>query len=145
MKIKLWGACDFPNFEAVIIQAKTGVLYSNQTGGYECNHPEVEGNLFVLPEPIGLEKGQYFLNCGFDPNGIEKTHADIHRLNAQLAYIVVEYRSEWNIRVDTDRLAEAQEAWIPIVMTKNARYSKEALIVSNKNVLNGILTWNNSD
>ena len=54
---------------AVIILGVTGKVYSNQTGGIMCDHPEVEGTLYrlTLPEdPVSL----HTISCEADENVI---------------------------------------------------------------------------
>ena len=44
-RVQLWS---LSNFFGLIIPEKTGIIYSNQTGGVTCNHPEIEGYYIPL-------------------------------------------------------------------------------------------------
>ncbi|EMN00850.1 hypothetical protein LEP1GSC021_4612 [Leptospira noguchii str. 1993005606] len=44
--IRLWGMENI----GLIIEYQTGIIYSNQTGGYACLQPEVEGFLVPLED-----------------------------------------------------------------------------------------------
>jgi hypothetical protein len=46
-RIELWDM--YGDFVAVIVPEKTGVIWSNQTAGIACQHPEMEGYLIPLP------------------------------------------------------------------------------------------------
>jgi hypothetical protein len=48
-KIRLWDGAGL----GVIISSPTGVLYSNQTGGFSCLHPELEGAYIPLNTDAG--------------------------------------------------------------------------------------------
>jgi hypothetical protein len=56
--ITLWEA-DQP---ILIVPAKTGIFYSNQTGGCACNHPVAEGYLYPLPRVNPMDH-QCFNSC----------------------------------------------------------------------------------
>jgi hypothetical protein len=61
--VNLWGLIDF--FGA-IVPAPTGILWTNQTGGTSCQHPEVEGYFLPLPHSV-LGWGDHFrlINVGW--------------------------------------------------------------------------------
>lgn len=105
---------------AIIIPAQTGIVYTNQAGGYSCLHPEMEGYIIsVKVDHAALwnffvaEPGRY---QGWCDDGI--TAKDAEELEKCIPY-----------KIDGARLTIAMEAWLPII------YDGEQ----------AILTWENSD
>ena len=45
----------FGEYAIVIVPAETGVIYSNQTHGMMCNHPEIEGYIQSIFSIHGLD------------------------------------------------------------------------------------------
>lgn len=95
---------------AIIVKAETGIIYSNQTGGVCCHHPEQEGFLVILPSP---PRGITI----FDPRrwyeempALGDTLYDEieHALNGSHAFL-------WGVaQVEVDRQAKNEEAWVHI-------------------------------
>ncbi len=117
------GAC-------LVIEAPTGVVYSTQTGGSCCDHPEVEG--FIVPllyfdwAELGKKTqdrrehvGPHFRPI---PLGFDKTW-----LTDLLTEARVGYGHDVNIKLREN--TDWMEAWIPIICDYGT----------------GWLTWPNSD
>jgi hypothetical protein len=120
------------HFGGVVIEAPTGVIYTNQTGGCACQHPRLEGFFVFL-------------------NGL-----DVDKLNEHVQDLWV-YGSEYrglNVPVDTlDDIIQDRETHIcyrdPGLSIDRIRieseYWGEAWIPVNTYYGNGFLTWENSD
>ncbi len=149
----------------IIVPRKTGVIYTNQVGGYACHQLEVEGYIIPL-EPdyyVKIKEGEesncdnpywnrYNLQEHFDKLFAplkRKTKYQGHGYNG-IDFEDVEYleRALWKtdfleITIDRDKLDKCEEARIPVKI-KMSQYSHE-----NKEmeplITEGILTWENSD
>lgn len=96
---------------AIILKAKTGFKYSNQTGGVCCNHPEQEGLLIPL-ENIDIISAvlckELTIGTFIDnPSYVNKFDTLFQKLKLPL-------------EVDKELLAECQEAWIHVNITEEA-------------------------
>ena len=108
---------------AIIIICKTGFVYTNQTGGYGCNHSEIEGSLMPVCGGISSELENHFCGKwnGWCNDGIDEATAKfIDSLLTECSWLV-----------DRNKLKESQEAWIFVNDTVTE--------------MRGILTWMNSD
>lgn len=97
---------------ALIVPVKTGVIWSLQTGGVACHHPEVEG--FVIPCWVGddfphLGCWGEFGGDGSDDRGV---------INAQFKSV------DLPVRIDEARWDQAEEAWWPVIVTERERLSE---------------------
>ena len=127
----------------LIILRKTGVIISNQTGGFACHHPEVEGFYIPLAKEVHplLEKhfagddGKWKGNCS---DGIDKETAIF--INS----LFLDEFENLSFSVDSSKLKESHEAWIyvDILWSKGDR---DCDIAYGFNGCRGILTWENSD
>jgi hypothetical protein len=122
---------------ALVIAYPSGVLYVNQTGGYSCKHPRVEGVLILPPREIRLgELTTYFTgppHFGWCDHGIGIMDAD-----AIDAFIDGLYGG-CELKVDRAKLGESQEAWVWVTITN------PALVGFGDAPLSAVLTWPNSD
>lgn len=126
----------------LIFVDQKGKRFSNQVGGYCCNHPEVIGHAYLIlgtDEKGGLEdaltnhftRDPYRGYCGAGwewvngCEGITVVTADF--IDSILMNIPLSQR----MRVDRTRLKECQEAWI--------------YLLSENGCQSAVLTWNNSD
>jgi hypothetical protein len=126
----------------IIIMFPSGVIYSNQTGGHSCLHPEEEG--VFLPLSYELIDQQEMLQKHFAgpkwrsgcANGIDADTADFvdHVLHLSSTTGFVE--------VDRSRLSNSHEAWIYVKLELSS--NKSGIIRSFQNGV-GVLTWSNSD
>lgn len=129
----------------LVLLRPTGVLYSNQTGGTSCLHPQVEGAYVPL---IDEWVDQEALLCahftgpkwrGACHRGIdEETAREVERV---LSLGVV--TRELGLRVDRSRLAESHEAWIHVEVP--AQPGGPLAVLSSYPASRGVLTWANSD
>lgn len=139
--MKIIDLCSLDEKMGVIVSFKTGIYFSNQSGGYACKHPQIEGFYF----PINHNEKQYDSLCnyfvgskynGWCCNGINKR--DLRFINNLLAQ-----NSCWAtlpITVDTDKLKESMEAWIYIDIARN-----NDLMEGFTGIQKGVLVWQNSD
>jgi hypothetical protein len=119
----------------LIILFPSGVIYTNQVGGYACLHPEIEG--IFLPLSIGHKKVLFALQQHFNGswNHIEKSDAEI--VDKLL------HNDEFRfIKVDRTKLEESFEAWIYVEIEK---LSETLPLLKGFGKAKGILTWQNSD
>jgi hypothetical protein len=119
----------------LIIQSKTGVIFTNQVGGLGCLHPEAQG--VFIPLSVGHKKILLALTQHFrgDWNHINERDADfIDRLLRSDGF---EF-----IKVDRSRLKDSFEAWI-YVNVENS--DEEFPAIKGFGESKGILTWQNSD
>ena len=124
---------------ALILPARTGVAYRNQTGGHSCLHTELEGYLVpILGErPDALERlSAHFIGSkygGWCDRGIDAETAEfIDSLLAEMNRVP--------IVVDRDKLNLSWESWIHVKIQ-----SPLISLVQNAEPDCGILTWPNSD
>lgn len=129
----------------LIISHPSGVIYSNQTGGYLCSHPELEGifipitDNFTHPQQPGLENYFFFEEKygGHCYMGIDADDADyLDQVFDQLGLP--------NVRVDRERLSNCMEAWIYITFSESTEHWSTALF-SGFGSGWGVFTWENSD
>ncbi|MHA7631633.1 DUF6210 family protein [Corallococcus sp. M7] len=123
----------------------TGVLYSNQTGGSTCLHPQAEGAFLPLVDELVAQENllnQYFTGPkwrGACANGIdEETAQEIDRILGLSGST-----RELGLRVDRARLTESHEAWVYVEVP--AQPENRFAILERIPASQGILTWANSD
>lgn len=99
---------------ALLVQARTGVVWSNQSGGVTCSHPWIEGFCVNLPFLQGLEPSGFdgLLDIWSSWNGQE---------------FDMEYRARELLRktgldqcldFDPGYGWEWGEAWVPVLLSK---------------------------
>lgn len=128
---------DLINFDGLglIISFPSGVIYTNQVGGYACLHPEIEGVFFPLA--VKHKKILFALESHF--------RGDWNHLQAKDADVVDKLlRSEdfGHLKVDRSKLKESFEAWIYVEVGDLTRTFP---LISGFGKTKGILTWANSD
>jgi hypothetical protein len=129
---------------SLIIPCHSGVLYSNQTGGHGCLHPEVEGVCVPLfPEGARLEEklGDFFTGPkwqGWCSEGIDSETADY------IDTALEESDRTKEMTVNRTRLNDSHEAWIHLNIP-DSKTAHELSIFRGFNQRNAILTWSNSD
>lgn len=103
---------DFYDEVAVlIVKAKTGVVYSAQTGGLGCHHPECEG--FYMPL-WNLE----FDDCSFGCANIQYDLMLQQRLAIELSdFFERKFNNlKFDVYFDDKRISELQEGWWPVII-----------------------------
>jgi len=134
-KIELW---NLNSFMGVIVPMETGVVYTNQTGGTGCYHPEVEG-LFI---PLNSHDARRRILKDPLLDAWTDWAVDISPKRIKLFLEVFELE---HIFSAPKELPEGSwgEAWVPVVIRKNRNEYTELLgAFVNKTV---ILTYPNSD
>src|SRR5215204_4527094 len=98
----------------LIVSHSTGVLYSNQTGGYACLSPEFEGVFVPLKDPLVNQQEQlekYFTGSkwkGHCYNNIDIETADFIDKILKSSYLTS------RLKVNREKLNESHEAWIHV-------------------------------
>ncbi|WP_438018262.1 DUF6210 family protein [Sorangium sp. So ce315] len=127
----------------IIIQHPSGVLYTNQTCGHCCLHPEVEG-VFV---PFDAEESWLRLNAYFEGPRYGGTGA-MHGLDDEDAAFIESVLRDGRVGVplvvDRSRLKESHEAWVHVLIEGEV---DPFPLVSGFGPYprRGVLTWPNSD
>jgi hypothetical protein len=154
----------------LIVLFPSGVLYSNQVGGYSCRQPEAEGvYLPIVDEVVNQEAPlhKYFTGpklFGACANGIDNEDADV------IDEILHSQSLTAFISVDRSKLKESCEAWVyvkianqlperPVSYSSGVGKTASGLTITDDEYpsgiymyslygfgeCTGILTWNNSD
>ena len=130
---------------SLLVPARSGIVYANQTGGHHCYQQEVEGHLLPLFNTFeGLEQdrmlGELFTGpkwSGWCGEGIDSETADfVDRILKMTPH------TDW-LAVDRTRLVDSHEAWV-YVLPKEHR-NTETIEFRDFRFECGILTWQNSD
>lgn len=93
---------------ALIILDETGNIFTNQTGGVCCNHPQARGRLVLLTVPTEIQT--YCLNPYFDGNP-----------GGYLDALLCKYMDHIKLRSDRQ-----EEAWLRITY-----YNRDAILTWN--------------
>ncbi|WP_163836718.1 DUF6210 family protein [Spartinivicinus ruber] len=125
----------------LIIPGSTGVVYTNQVGGTECDYPEVEGSIVPIEYDIQLDNPKESLTlklCGLFPEGNPGV------INRELAEKIQELLGNSpftrDIEIDWSKLSRSKEAWLHVKLKGTLDDTIENNISQNT-----ILTWPNSD
>lgn len=119
----------------LIISFPSGVIYTNQVGGFGCFHPELEG-IFV-PLSIGNKKILFALQQHFKGNWQHIENSDAEIIDKLLRSDGFEF-----IKVDRMKLNESFEAWIFVEIEE---LSRDLQLLNGFGNTKGVLTWMNSD
>ncbi len=125
---------------ALIVPAKTGVVYENQAGGTQCARPSQEGYLIPIAHDAPLDQPQLALESRVgslfqqgNPGLIDK------QIAAQLEDILASSRFTRGVSVDWSMLHASMESWLHVIVdpigTLGHGHQRFA----------AILTWPNSD
>lgn len=102
--INLWGLTQL----GLVISFKSGVVYTNQTGGYSCMYPTEEGIFAVIGDDEGISNSvlelisKYTLNMTI----LSEENADC------IDSILRKDCSTFFLSVDRSKLDKSMEAWI---------------------------------
>jgi hypothetical protein len=105
-KIELWDGIGL----GAIVSFPTGILYSNQTGGTSCLHPELEGAYIPLDAKAGEELYAYFE--GPKHRGTGATHGLDAEDAAFIEMLLAQRHLSSFVSLDRSRLQESHEAWV---------------------------------
>lgn len=119
--VELWQAVGF----GAIVSFPSGVLYSNQTGGNMCMHPEIEGiyiplaNDCLIPENtlVGPEIDLYAYFDGPKHCGTGATRGLDAEDATFIDSVLSRYRLSDFLVVDRSRLKDSHEAWVWGIVT----------------------------
>jgi len=140
LKFYLWNT---PGL-SLLIPAKSGVVYANQTGGHHCHQQSMESILLSLFNRFdGIDQqsllNQHFVSKlhGWCGNGITDDTADfVDEVLRATPY------TSW-LRVDRSRLLDSHEAWIFVQPTELS--GTETIEFGDFQFSEGVITWENSD
>ena len=147
--IELWEGVGL----GLIIEWPSGILYSNQTGGTACLHPEVEGVFIPLRNDCERD-GDRLLSP--ENELLEYFEGPKHRgtgairgLDTDDAELITSVLAKWQLHqlaVDRTRLGDSHEAWVYVVI-EGELAGGDGLPLRGfpAHPLKGILTWSNSD
>ncbi len=140
-KIKLWSG----NGLGAIVSVPTGVVYSNQTGGTSCLHPEMEGAYIPLDAEAGEELFSYFSGPKHRGTGAV-TGLDAEDA-AFVEMLLAERRLSEFISLDRDRLQESHEAWVWAKVIGDGGADEFGALFSGLGPYprEAVLTWENTD
>jgi hypothetical protein len=124
--------CDYGRLEETvyaILLDERGPIYSNQTGGVSCLHPEERGFLVPLCDYIVVERLCHLFESS---GGLTEYLAD--EADKEFGYQFYNKRIGFKVVVDRDRMNESHEAWVYVKIFGWKNEEKLA-----------VLTWENSD
>jgi hypothetical protein len=132
----------------LIIPYPTGVMYSNQVGGYGIDHPKLEGVFVpinrghgIVDQSFNLAKELYDHFTGPKWQG----HCS-NGINEETANFIDDLLARHNlanpIKVNRNRLPLCQEAWIEVLVEYRKGFSD---LFNGTSSEEAILTWPNSD
>lgn len=130
----------FPDL-GLIVKAATGVIYSNQTGGFACRHSQVEGFFVPLRTYFGMR--ELHALQGIFPSGFDADDGIDEETATRLEWILDQQGLQC-VRVDRAKLAESWEAWIHVRLSGELG-DKVPLEEPRPDTLEAVLTWPNSD
>jgi hypothetical protein len=145
--IELWESVGL----GLIVELPSGVLYSNQTGGFSCLHPSTEGvflpirndhSFWELLSPardlLAYFEGPKHRGAGAT-RGLDGDDADF------VDRVLAGVRLAGIVQIDRDRLAESHEAWVRVLLTGEESGAAKLFHDLGPYPRNAVLTWGNSD
>ena len=128
----------------LIVSYPSGVYYTNQTGGYACMWPVLEGVFAPLTNPVldqSTKLNGFFIGSKWEgrcDEGIDEETADF------IDSVLIESNQTKILRVNRDKLADSHEAWIHVVILKGRESAELQQFYGSAGEI-GVLTWENSD
>ena len=139
MKINLW----IESGVSIIIEdEKSPVVYSNQTNGYYCSHPEIKG--YLVPVEFTESIAQKFLCQKYAGSGYELDNSfydDVPEIMKQLN----DFCGNYTFELDESKSGENTESWVHLVGKRNRLDSDGEIIQGFPDSFTAVLTWPNSD
>jgi hypothetical protein len=148
-RIELWEHVGL----GIILSWPTGIIYTNQTGGTSCFHPEMEGAFVPLRNDC-TEEGRILMspenelwNYFTGPRwrgdgatlGLEAADADF------IDDLLRKAKLFPTVRVDRDRLKDSHEAWVHVIVAGDESNDSPIFAWFAPYPRAGLLTWQNSD
>ena len=138
---------------ALVVEAPTGVVYSNQTGGYSCLQPELEGALIPLRNDVELPSKKLLSPehelCDYFEGPPHKGTGAVRGLSGSDADVIDGVLDKWRIpwvRVDRERLEQSHEAWVHVLVSPEPSDTPAPLFRGFEPYpARAVLTWCNSD
>ena len=134
----------------VIIACKSGVVYTNQTGGTSCLSPEIEGAFVPLRNDTALgdyrlispanDLFEYF--SGEPHSGTGATSGLTHKDADFIDGLLEKHSLSSSMVVDRMNLASSHEAWVHVNIIRN---DPTVFMGLDPLPASGILTWENTD
>lgn len=148
-RVELWEQVGL----GLILSCSSEIIFSNQTGGTSCLHPELEGVFIPLRNDCTEEKctlvspendlWDYFIGPKWEGTGAT---AGIDREDADFIESVLKKAGLFpNIQIDRNRLTESHEAWIFVIVYGNDSTYPPIFKGFEPYPKEGVLTWQNSD
>ena len=137
MKISLFNLTQ----TVLIVPSNTGIVYSNQVGGTQCDQKEIEGFIIPIEYDFLLEEPENSLTlklCRLFPEG---NPGVIDKPEAEAVQLLLNASSLTNsIEIDWDKLSNSKESWVYVIIKGDLDGEIEA-----GEVKEAVLTWPNSD
>jgi hypothetical protein len=149
--IQLWESVGL----GLIVEHPSGIIYSNQTGGTSCFHPEVEGVFVPLrnemdhegPRLISPENDLFAYFEGPKHGGAGAT-SGLDSDDADFIDDLLRKHSLGDIvAVDRERLRESHESWVHVTVKQEEKSDHGIKIFRGLGPYPrpGVLTWSNTD
>ena len=140
MRVRLYAAKGV----GVIVSMRTGVVFSNQAGGYACMQPEIEGVYIPLDDDFnGIESKLHEYFTGRKHGGTGAT-SGLDEADAERVDEILRSRPlPCPMRVDRDLLDASMEAWVHVRLGQETGLA--ALFEGFASNARAVLTWANSD
>jgi len=136
----------------LVISWPSGIVYSNQAGGYGCTQPTIEGVFVPLrndclldgkllspeTELLSYFTGPKHRGAGAR-NGLDQQDAD------HLDSVLRSHRLDRCLHVDRARLTDSDEAWVFVQVTADEDSDGGLFSGFAPYPRSGVLTWSNSD
>ena len=126
---------------ALIIPSRSGVVFTNQAGGYACTQPELEGILIPLNNDYPINDNEDTLEFKIsdiftDSGWGTLTQEQVRQIDA----ILQSYPETKGVSINYNKLDKSEESWLWVnaIETKHSSYKGFGNFEA-------ILTWPNSD
>ena len=125
----------------LVVPRKTGIIYTNQVGGTECDHSELEGFVLPIEYDFRLDEPQASLTFKLsemfpegNPGVIEQREAD------EIQKLLNDSPFTKGIIIDWKKLDSSKESWVYVIV--NGSFDGT---IKPGEITEAILTWPNSD
>lgn len=125
----------------LVIPGNTGMVYTNQVGGTECDQPEMEGGIVPIEYDIQIENplnSLTFKLCELFPEGNPGIIDQVCAENIQKLLDASPFTK--GVEVNWNKLKQSKESWLHVTVKGTLDDT-----IDLENVNEAILTWPNSD